>query len=203
MSDELGDLFDDLPPAERARLQHAHDLLRAAGPMPELPPELEEPVAPPSADIIPYFPKRRYAAGALAAAAAVAAAFGVGFLVGHQNTGGGFVAAKTVRMHATPAAPGALASLKLGKHDAAGNWPMLVKVSNLPKLPPGGYYTLWLTRKGKAVAPCGSFHAQGTSSTMTFTVAYSLKHYDGWVVTKTMPGHHATSDDTGTPVLTT
>jgi hypothetical protein len=38
---------------------------------------------------------------------------------------------------------------------------------------------------------------------MTFTVAYSLKEFDGWVVTKTMPGHHATSDDTGTPVLTT
>jgi hypothetical protein len=203
MSNELDDLFDDLSPAERARLQHAHDLLLAAGPMPELPPELEEPMAPPTADIIPYFPKRRYAAGALAAAASVAAAFGVGFLVGHHKTGGSFVAAKVVRMHATAAAPRALASITLGKHDAAGNWPMLVKVTNLAKLPPGGYYTLWLTRKGKAVAPCGSFHAQGTSSTMTFTVAYSLTQFDGWVVTKTMPGHHATAAETGTPVLTT
>ena len=29
---------------------------------------------------------------------------------------------------------------------------MLVKVSNLAKLPPRGYYTLWLTRKGKLSA---------------------------------------------------
>jgi hypothetical protein len=203
MTDNFDELFDDVSPEERARLRAAHDLLLAAGPMPELPPELEEPVAP-TADIIEYptYPKRRYVAGAIAAAAVVAVTFGAGYLFGHRDTGS-FVAAKTVRMHATPAAPEALASIKLGKHDDAGNWPMLVTVSNLPKLPPGGYYTLWLTRKGKAVAPCGSFHAEGNTSSMTFTVAYSLKRFDGWVVTKTMPGHHATNAEPGTSVLTT
>ena len=61
-------------------------------------------------------------------------------------------------MHGTPTAPaGAIASIALGNRDDAGNWQMLVRASNLAKLRPGRYYTLWLTRKGRAVAPCGSF----------------------------------------------
>src|SRR5437763_13969609 len=35
----------DLPPEEEARLRRAHELLVAAGPVPELPPGLEEPNA--------------------------------------------------------------------------------------------------------------------------------------------------------------
>ena len=169
--------------------------------MPELPPELQEPVRP-AADIIEYptYPKRRYVAGAIAAAAAVAVAFGAA-----TSSGTATRAASSPRRRSActepPAPPGAFASIELGTRDDAGNWPMLVRVSNLSKLPPGGYYTLWLTRKGKAVAPCGSFLAQGSNSSMTFTVAYSLKRFDGWVVTKTMPGHHATPLDSGTPVL--
>jgi hypothetical protein len=187
MTDEFDELVEDLAPGERARLQRAHDLLRAAGPMPELPPELEEPVKPPAADIIPYFPRRRWAAGAVAAAAAVAAAFGGGYLLGHRDPGGSFVAAKKVRMHATDAAPGALASIQIGKGDDNGNWPMVVKVSNLRALPPQAYYTVWLTRDGKPVAPCGTFRARGASTEVAFTVAYSLKRFDGWVVTVQTP----------------
>lgn len=199
MSDEFDELFDaDVIPADRARLQRAHDLLLAAGPMPELPPELEEPIKPPSADIIPYFPKRRYAAGAVAAAAAVAVAFGGGYLVGHRNTGK-FVATKDVRMHATQAASGALASIQIGKRDDNGNWTMLVTVSNLRELAPRGYYALWLTQNGKPVAPCGTFRAHGASTAVTFTVAYSLKRFDGWVVTEQPPGKH----EPGRVVLTT
>jgi hypothetical protein len=199
MSDEL---FGDLPAEERARLERAGDLMRAAGPLPELPPELEEPVAPPAADIIEYptYPKRGYAAASIAAAAVVLASFGVGYLLGHRNTGGGkFIAVRTVRMHSTNAAPQAIASLQIGSKDAAGNWPMLVNVSNLPKLPRRGYYTLWLTRKGKPVVACGTFLAQGARTKMQFTVAYPLKRFDGWVVTKQLPGHH----EAGVTVLTT
>lgn len=189
-SNEFDDLFDDdVTPEERARLQRAHDLLLEAGPMPELPPELEEPVSPPAADIIPYFPKRRYAASAVAAAAAVAAAFGGGYLIGHRNTGE-FVAKKTVRMHATGAAPQALGSIEIGNGDGKGNWPMIVKVSNLRELPPRGYYALWLTRNGKPIAPCGTFRAHGANTAVTFTVAYSLKRFDGWVLTLQPPGVH-------------
>ena len=190
MSDDFDRLFDDLPAAERARIRRAHDLLRAAGPMPELPPELEEPVAPPTADIIPYFPKRRYAAATVAAAAIIAAVFGGGYLFGHRHASGSrFTAVRSVRMHPTEAAPQALASIQIGHRDSHGNWKMLVRTSGLDKLPKGGYYVLWLTRNGKPIAPCGWFRADGNTS-LELTVAYSLKRFDGWSLTKQMPGQH-------------
>jgi hypothetical protein len=198
MSPDFDELVgNEVTAAERARLQDAHDLLVAAGPPPELPPELARPVKPPQADIIPFFPKRRYAAAAVAVAAIAAAAFGGGYLAGHP--GGGFSAAHRVRMHGTPAAPSALASIQIGKRDGEGNWPMLVRVSYLPKLAEDGYYTLWLTRNGKPVAPCGTFRAHGDKTDVRLTVAYTLKRFDGWVVTRQNPGHH----DPGPVVLTT
>ena len=52
------------------------------------------------------------------------------------------------------------------------------------------YYTLWLTRKGRAVVPCGTFVVDGGDSTteVRFTVSYKLKNFDGWVVTKQKRG---------------
>ncbi len=194
--DEL--IGTDVPADERERLRRAHDLLMAAGPLPELPPELEQPVKPPPAVIIPYFPKRRYAAAAVLTAALAALAFGGGYLFGHSNRGG-FAAAFKVRMHGTAAVPNALGSIQIGKRDEDGNWPMVVKVSSLPTLPPRGYYTLWLTKKGKPVAPCGTFRAHGDKTSVTFTVAYTLRRFDGWVVTRQNPGHH----EAGPVVLTT
>jgi hypothetical protein len=195
-ADNFDELFEDLPPAERERLRRAHDLLRAAGPMPELPPRLEDPAAPPEPDLIPFLPKRRSIAAAVAAAAVIAAAFGSGYLVGHR--GSNFAAARSVHMHATSAAPQALASLEIGKYDSHGNWPMLVKLSGLEKLPKGGYYALWLTRNGKPIAPCGWFRADGNTS-LQLTVAYSLEGFDGWVLTKQLPGVH----EPGPVLLTT
>jgi len=199
MTPEFDDLIGgDVPAAERERLRRAHDLLVAAGPPAELPPELEHPVKPPPEIVIPYFPKRRYAAAAILAAALAAAAFGGGYLFGH-STNSGFSAAFKVRMHGTAATPDALAAIQVGKRDADGNWPMLVKVSNLPRLPAHGYYTLWLSRNGKPTAPCGTFRAHGATTGVTFTVAYTLKRFTGWVVTKQSPGHR----EPGPVVLTT
>jgi len=76
---------------------------------------------------------------------------------------------------------------------------MVVRVSSLAKLPPHAYYTLWLTKQGKPVAPCGTFRAHGDRTSVTFTVAYPLKRFDGWVVTRQNPGHH----EPGPVVLTT
>ena len=191
---------NDLTARERERLQHAHELLVAAGPPPELPPSLESPPARPTGSEIAYFPRRRWAAAAVAAAAVAAAAFGGGYLVGHDPGNSGFAAQKVVAMHGTGAAPtGAQASLKLGERDAAGNWPMLVNVSNLQKLPKGGYYVLYLTRRGKPIAPCGSFVVEGDRTSLQFTEPYELARFDGWVVTKQGPGEH----EPGPAVLTT
>jgi len=190
----------DINPAERERLLRAHDLLIAAGPLPELPPSLAEPGGPQAEVITPFFNRRRNATLAVLAAAIAAAAFGIGYLTGDRG-GTTFAIRKTVVMHGTAGAPaGAIASIGLGTKDAAGNWQMLVRVSNLKKLPPGGYYTLWLTRKGRAVAPCGSFLVRGDKTTdVRFTVAYKLKDFDGWVVTEQARGHH----EAGRTVLTT
>ena len=195
--DEL--IGDDLPDAERARLRRVHDMLVAAGPPPELPASLENPPARPTKSEIPYFPRRRWAAGALAAAALAAAAFGGGYLVGHDG-GDGFAGRLVVKMQPTAAAPtGAQGSLKLGEKDTDGNWPMLVNVSNLKKLPKGGYYNLYLTKKGRPVVLCGSFVVGGDHTTVHFTEPYTLKNFDGWVVTLQRPRHH----DPGPVVLRT
>jgi hypothetical protein len=180
----------DLDPTERARLRRAHDLLVAAGPLPELPQSLAEPGTAEAGVVTPFFNRRRNATLAVLAAAIAAAAFGIGYLTGDRG-GGGFAEQKTIVMQGTAAAPpGAIASIGLGKRDKAGNWQMLVRVSNLKKLPPGGYYTLWLTRKGRAVAPCGSFLVSGENTTrVRFTVAYPLRNFDGWVVTEQARGH--------------
>ncbi len=67
---------------------------------------------------------------------------------------------------------------------------MLVRISNLPKLQGSAYYTLWLSRKGHAIAPCGSFLVTSDKTTeVRFTVSYKLKNFDGWVVTKQTREH--------------
>jgi hypothetical protein len=79
---------------------------------------------------------------------------------------------------------------------------MIVRVSHLRKLQPGGYYTVWLTRKGRAVAPCGYFVVPGKADKVTevrLTVPYKLSRFDGWVVTEQKPRHH----EPGSVVLTT
>lgn len=201
MSREFDEIVgDDLTTAERARLREVHDMLLTAGPPPELPPGLERPPARPVKSEIPYFPRRRWAAGALAAAAVAAIAFGAGYLVGHKPSEPAFAARAVVKMHATPAAPaGSRATLQLGYRDDAGNWPMVVNVSGLREVAKGGYYNLYLTKKGEPVVLCGSFVVQGDRTTVLYTEPYTLKHFDGWTVTLQNPGHH----DPGPVVLTT
>jgi anti-sigma-K factor RskA len=191
----------DLEPGERARLLRAHNLLVDAGPPPELPPSLEQPLEPRTADVVPFFNRRRHAAIAVLAAALALALFGAGFLTGHGRGGGGFETDRALAMRPTAAAPrGAVGLLALGNKDTAGNWPMLLSVSNLEKLPPRGYYAVWLTRKGKPIAPCGTFVVASAAETQVHLNApYELNRFDGWVVTKQAPGHH----EPGRVLLTT
>ena len=60
----------------------------------------------------------------------------------------------------------------------------------LPKLPPHGYYTVFLVRNGKPLAPCGYFIVSSRSgaTSVWLNAPYSLKAHDTWVVTKQMPG---------------
>ena len=171
-----------------------HDLLVAAGPPPALPEGLQPPALDrPQARVI-VLPRRRLAvAAALAAALAAAAAFG-GYAIG--NGGGGFTAWRgPIPMHGSSQAS---ASLLVGAADTAGNWPVLLRVTGLPKLPRGGYYELVLTRDGKRGPECGSFVVGGKTTVVRMNAPSSLRDWGGWSVVRHLPGRPESA-----PILST
>ena len=190
--------FDDLvgpevEQAERARLRAVHDLLVQAGPPAELSPELE---AGPTLALTLQRRQRRGGRKVLLLAAAlalVAMAFLAGYITGNGK-GDGLSSGTTMSLVGTKAAPRALASLRIQPADAAGNWPMKISVTGLPKLPPHGYYTVYLVRNGKPFAPCGYFVISGPDrgTSVWLNAPYKLQPRDTWVVTKQLPGHHET-----------
>jgi len=173
--------FDDLVAADdpaRERLLEAHELLIAAGPQPELPPELVEAPAPPDGKVVPFARRRFTAIGAVAIAATVL--FGIGYVVGGRDAPGTPVQTVTMK-----GANGAEATIDVLARDDAGNWPMTFSVSGLPVLPTGSTYTLWLTKDGKLAESCGSFVVAGGTTEVPLNAPYPLKKFDGWVVVKT------------------
>lgn len=182
---DLRDLVgDDLPPEELERLGRVHELLVRAGPPPELPGELAEPPEPETT--VALLPKRHWRPLAALAAALTLAAFGAGWLAASARDSGGetFPAIDfRVPMQGTPAAPNAVASIAVAERDEAGNWPIAMTVRGLPELRDGQEYELWLTKKGKLAALCGTFVTD--ANTVTYLNApYRLRRYDGWVVTR-------------------
>jgi hypothetical protein len=179
----------DVEAAERARLERVHALLVQAGPPAELSPELE------AGPALGLTLGRRHGArpirrGVLLLAAAIAIlalAFLGGYVVGNGG-GSGTAAGKVLKLTGTPAAPSALASLHVEPVDAAGNWPMQLTVTGLPKLQGRAYYAVFLVRDGKPYAPCGAFKvASGRATTVELNAPYRLKHGDTWVVTRQAP----------------
>ena len=176
---------EDVPTAERDRLQRVHELLVAAGPPPDLPPSLEE--APTPGGRVAFLPRRRRGAWAALAAALAAAAFGAGFFVGDREEEPGVGAVKTdfvLTMRGTQAAPSAVASLVVGRQDDDGNWPMQLTVRNLQPLGEDARYELFLTRKGALSASCGTFFLASDKTVAHLNAPYKLKTYDGWVIVR-------------------
>ena len=187
---DLNDLIDDDgSPEERARLARMHELLVAAGPPPAG--EMPEPVRE-SATVVPFRQRRVRVAGLAAVAAAVLLALGGGYLLGTR--GGGFDSAARVAMHGVAPTSGASADLDIGREDASGNVPIEMHVRGLPSLPANGWYELYLSKKGRLGASCGTFMTAGDETTVRLSVGYALAdwhdsgRYDGWVVTAHMPG---------------
>ena len=177
-----------LEPAERERLRRVHELLLEAGPPAELSPELE---AGPTLAMTLGRPARRVRRRVMLLAAAIvvlALAFLGGYLAG--NRGGGLAGARTLSLTGTRLDPAALASLRIEPSDAAGNWPMQLNVTGLPKLPPNGYYEVFLVRNGEIYAPCGTFVVAGAGhgTSVRLNAPYELEHGDTWIVTKQLPG---------------
>ena len=181
----------DVDRAERERLRRVHDLLLQAGPPPELSPEVEfgptlaTTLAPRAGHV------RRRVLLLAAAIVVLVLAFLGGYLAGNGG-GTGLSSGTVLRLAGTPAAPSALASLRIEPVDASGNWPMKLSATGLPKLPTHGYYSVWLMRNGKPFAPCGTFVVSGADHgvSVSLNAPYKLEPGDSWVVTKQLPGNH-------------
>ena len=167
---------DDVPAEERARLQRVHDQLVAAGAPPELPPALQEPPA--AGGSVSWLPRRRLGAALVLAAALALSAFAAGFLLGkgRDSDTSAFKPERTVVL----GNQGKTVVVRVGKPDAAGNRQMLLTVEGLRRQPTGDYYVLFMTRKGKPVATCGTFKVDGEGRTnVRLNVAYDVDKYDG------------------------
>ena len=183
MNDRTPDLDalvgDDLEPQERARLLHVHEMLLEAGPPPELTPDLRAPSPVPRRANVIALPRRRRGAILLIAAAFALAVFGAGWLGGaHSRTAH---VEKTIAMSGRG---GAHASLAVLEADRAGNWPMVMKVTGLAALPEGQTYALWLTKRGRLEASCGTFTVGEGTTTVDLNAPYRLKEYDGWIIVR-------------------
>jgi hypothetical protein len=174
----------DLGREERERLARVHELLVIAGPPPELAPELE---GGPTLAMTLGGPRRRRVQRRVALLAAAVMVLVLAFLAGYIAANrGGVSGAHTLELVGTPQAPRALASLQVQAADPAGNWPMTLSATGLPRLPRHGYYEVFLTRNGKVFAPCGTFLVKSASGgvSVKLNAPYDLRQGDGWVVTK-------------------
>lgn len=183
---DFRELVGDLPEEERARLERVHELLIAAGPPPELPPALAEPDLDLREENVRFLPRRR-AGFVLGIAAAVGvAAFLGGFLAGRAKEP--FTRVFDVPMQGTALAARASATINVGKADEAGNWPLKVVVRGLKPLPKGQYYEMFLTKKHKPAASCGTFRIAQSGDSVRLNAPYNFRRFDGWVVTLERPG---------------
>ena len=183
----------DVSAEERERLRRAHELLIEAGPPPELAPELES-VPWPDDALAPLWrrPGRRKPVWQrpVVLAAALATAAVLGFVLGSSTEPGpnSINAQQTLKLHGTALEPAALATLEIGNTDRDGNYRMVLHVEGLPKLKNGGYYDLYLTKRGKPLVSCGTFNAEG-ETVVPMVAAYNLDRFDkdGWVIVRKAP----------------
>jgi hypothetical protein len=187
---DFDELVGDVPADERERLQRVHELLVQAGPPPEIPPELEAPTL----AMTLGKPKRthRHMQRRLALLAAAFVVLALVFLGGYITGNDSTVTGRVIRRQGTALAPQAEGSLRVQDADPAGNWPMTFAALGLPKLPPHGYYEVYLTRHGKPLAPCGAFivKSKTVGVSVQLNAPYELERGDGWVVTRQAPGVH-------------
>jgi hypothetical protein len=168
--------FDDLvgeglASGERERLVRVHELLIEAGPPPDLGTE---------PTVVPLLPRRRRAALVALAAALGLGLFAAGWMVGGSGDPGTF---EVVTMTGTAYTTGLSATITIFDADDAGNWPMELEVEGLEPSSDRELFELWLTKKGKLAALCGSFFAEADGTTVVpMNAPYRFSDYDGWVV---------------------
>jgi hypothetical protein len=190
---DLHDLVgEDVSGQELDQLRRVHDLVLAAGPLPELPPSLQHPpvVEDDRRDASAAFaeiPRRSGRVLTFAAGLAVMTLV-IGYIIGHRHAG--FNTDYTVQMKGTSAAPHAVGLVRVAPIDSVGNWPLELQVVGLKALPKGGYYTLYLTRHKKPAASCGTFRVNEGQTVVRLNAPYNFRKYDknGWIVVAHGPG---------------
>ena len=180
--------FDDIvgtegSPEELAELRQVHNLLLSADP----PPELPKPRRKKAPRRRPAF-ARSWAAAAFGFAAVLAsltAGLAIGRTFGHS---GEAHQAFSRTMHGIGTAAAASAVIKVGSEDTSGNRTLRMAVHSLPSLQ-RGYYTLYLTEKGKPLVACGVFRTGATgNANVSMNAPADLAEYDGWIVSAVVPG---------------
>jgi hypothetical protein len=194
---DFDELIADAEPGERERLRRVHDMLVVAGPPPELTPQME--AGPTLGMTIGGRPTRRHTQRRVALLAAAIVVLLLAFLVGYVTGNDSKVSGRLLKLQGTAVAPNAQASLRLEDVDPAGNWPMELAAVGLPKLPPKGYYEVFLVRNGKPWAPCGSFVVKNAKVgvSVRLNAPYRLRRTDTWIVTRQTWGNR----DAGPVVL--
>ena len=94
------------------------------------------------------------------------------------------------RDHGVPGDPARVAQLAQRRGRALVGHGRRNGPPGLPQQPEGAYYTLYLTRGGKPIAPCGFFRVNGKTTTVHLNAPYKLRKFDGWVVTRQVPPNH-------------
>jgi hypothetical protein len=179
--------FDDIvgtegSPEELAELRQVHNLLLLAEPPPELPERRRK-----------KSPRRRPAfarswAAAAFGFAAVLASLTAGLAIGRTFHESEAHQAFSRTMHGIGGAATASAVIKVGSQDGSGNRTLQMAVHSLPSLP-RGYYTLYLTEKGKPLVACGVFRTGVTgNANVSMNAPADLAEYDGWIVSAAVPG---------------
>ena len=175
----------DVDDVERERLRRVHDMLVAAGPPPELTPELA--AGPTIKMMLGKRTNKRHMQRRVALLAAAFVVLSLTFLVGYISGNTSDTAhGSLMRLAGTAAAPTAQASLRVDTADEQGNYPMELAAVGLPKLDARGYYEVFLVRHGKIVGPCGSFVVSKSKSpvSVSLTAPYAVHGGDGWIVTR-------------------
>jgi hypothetical protein len=91
-------------------------------------------------------------------------------------------------MHGVGPAAAASAVVRVGRQDGSGNRTLRMTVHSLPPLRKG-WYTLYLTEKGKPLVACGAFRTGPSGSAdVSMNAPADLAEYDGWIVTAAVPG---------------
>jgi hypothetical protein len=180
---------------ERDRLRGVHDLLVTAGPPPELSPTLA--AGPTLALTLPQRMRRRPRAMLLLAATfavLVAAVIGLG-------GGGGHHALRAIELQGTKLAPNSQATLQV-LPPQAGNWPMRLDVSGLPRLTGSSHYVVYLVRGRHVLAPCGTFvvTTPGRELSLTLNAPYAVEAGDTWIVTRQAAGQSSPGQTVMRPV---